>query len=269
MQPMLRIAVSAARSAGDIISRAFRDVDLIKIEKKSANDFVTEVDRAAEKAIIDQVRVAHPTHRFIGEEFGAHGSEESNVEWIIDPLDGTTNFTRGISQFAVSIAVRIDGKLEHAVIYDPVKDDEFTASRGRGAQLNGRRIRVSNQKNLTGALLVTGEPFTKETLPHMDAYQSCAKSLLEQNTAGIRRPGAAALDLAYLAAGRYDGFWEMNLKIWDIAAGILLLREAGGLVTDLAGGESYLKSGHLVAGSPKVFKEMFPIVKKHMGHITV
>lgn len=264
---MLSIAVRAARSAGDIISRAYSDVDLLKIENKSSNDFVTEVDRAAEKAVISTVRTSYPEHRFIGEEFGEHGSADSDVEWIIDPLDGTTNFTRGIPQFAVSIAVRIKGKLEHAVIYDPIKNDEFTASRGRGAQLNGRRIRVSNKKSLTGALLVTGVPFTAQTLPHIDAYHDCAKALLENNCAGIRRPGAAALDLAYLAAGKYDGFWEMNLKIWDIAAGILLLREAGGLVTDLSGGETYLKSGNLVCGSPKVFREMLPIVKEHMGHI--
>lgn len=267
MQPMLRIAVNAARAAGEIISRAYADVDLLKIENKSSNDFVTEVDRAAEKAVISTVRTSYPDHRFIGEEFGEHGAEDSDVEWIIDPLDGTTNFTRGIPQFAVSIAVRIKGKLEHAVIYDPIKHDEFTASRGRGAQLNGRRIRVSKQKSLASSLLVTGVPFTSKTLPHIDAYHACAKALLEKNSAGIRRPGAASLDLAYLAAGKYDGFWEMNLKIWDIAAGVLLIREAGGLITDLAGGESYLKTGNLMCGSPKVFREMLPIVKENMGHI--
>ena len=267
MQPMLRIAVNAARAAGDIISRAYSDVDLLKIENKSSNDFVTEVDRAAEKAVISTVRTSYPEHRFIGEEYGVQGSKDSDVEWIIDPLDGTTNFTRGIPHFAVSVAVRVKGKLEHAVIYDPIKQDEFTASRGRGAQLNGRKIRVSNRKSLTGSLLTTGVPFTAQTLQHLDAYHACSKALLERDSAGIRRPGAASLDLAYLAAGKYDGFWEMNLKIWDIAAGVLLIREAGGLITDLSGGESYLKTGNLVCGAPKVFREMLPIVKENMGHI--
>ena len=267
MQPMLRIAVTAARSAGDIICRAYQDVDLLRIEKKTTNDFVTEVDRAAEKAVIQTVRNSFPTHRFIGEEFGEHGDKESDVEWIIDPLDGTTNFTRGIPQFSVSIAVRIKGIIEHAVVYDPIKDDEFVASRGRGAQLGGKRIRISKQKGLPGALLVTGVPFTAETLPHIDAYHDCAKALLLKQSAGIRRPGSAALDLAYLAAGRYDGFWELNLKIWDIAAGVLILREAGGLISDLKGGESYLQTGNLVADTPRVFRDMMPIVKTHMGHI--
>ena len=267
MQPMLRIAVNAARAAGEIISRAYSDLDRLKVENKTGNDFVTEVDRAAEIAVISVVKNSHPDHRFIGEEFGEQGSKNSDVEWIIDPIDGTTNFTRGIPQFAVSIAVKIKGKIEHAVIYDPIKNEEFTASRGQGAQLNGRRIRVSNQKSLSGSLLVTGVPFTSETLPHIDSYHACAKALLEKNSAGIRRPGAASLDLAYLAAGKYDGFWEMNLKLWDIAAGVLLVREAGGLISDLSGGETYLESGNIVCAPPKVFKAMLPIVKEHLGHI--
>lgn len=267
MQPMLRIAVNAARSAGEIISRAYSDVDLLKVENKSQTDFVTEVDRAAEKAVISEIRKSYSDHRFVGEEFGEHGSEDAEVEWIIDPLDGTTNFTRGIPQFAVSIAARVKGKLEHAVIYDPIKNEEFTASRGQGAQLNGKRIRVSNRKSMVGSLMVTGVPFTPETMQHIDAYHACAKAILEKNSAGIRRPGAASLDLAYLAAGKYDGFWEMNLKVWDIAAGVLMVREAGGLITDLSGGETYLKKGNIVCGSPKIFRELLPIVKQHMGHI--
>jgi len=265
MQPMLRIAINAARNAGKIIDRAFRDVEVLPVEKKAANDFVTAVDRASEKAIINEIKAAHPTHRFIGEEFGEHGPKDAEYEWIIDPLDGTTNFVRGIPQFAVSIACRYKGKLEHAVIYDPIKNEEFAATRGQGATLNGRKIRVSPKKSLTGSLLVTGIPFTQETLEYIDGYNNLSKTLLLKNTAGIRRPGAASLDLAYLAAGRFDGFWEMNLKVWDIAAGVLLIREAGGLISDLNGGETYMKKGNLLCASPRIYKEMLPLVKEHLG----
>ena len=267
MQPMLRIAIQAARSAGKIIDRAFRDVDVLPIEKKTANDFVTAIDRASEKAVIDEIRAAHPNHRFIGEEFGEQGPKDAEYEWIIDPLDGTTNFVRGIPQFAVSIACRYKGKLEHAVVYDPIKNEEFAATRGQGATLNGRKIRVSPARSLTGALLVTGIPFTAETLPYIDGYNDLSKALLLKNMAGIRRPGAASLDLAYLAAGRFDGFWEINLKAWDIAAGVLLVREAGGLVSDLNGGETYMKKGHLLCATPRIYKEMLPLVKEHLGHV--
>ena len=265
MQPMLRIATNAARNAGQTIARAFRDVDLLTVENKSANDFVTAVDRASEKAIIDEIKNSFPNHRFIGEEFGEHGPKDAEYEWIIDPLDGTTNFVRGIPQFAVSIACRHKGKLEHGVIYDPIKNDEFSASRGRGAMLNGRRIRVSDRKGLTGALLVTGIPFTGETMDRLDAYFETCKALLRNNTAGIRRPGAASLDLAYVAAGRFDGFWEMNLKPWDIAAGVLLIREAGGLISDLGGGETYMTKGNILAASPRIYREMLPTVREHLG----
>ena len=269
MQPMLRIAVNAARNAGQIIDRAFRDVDMIAVEKKRANDFVTAVDKASEKAIIDEIKKAYPAHRFIGEESGVHGPKDSDYEWIIDPLDGTTNFVRGIPQFAVSIACRFKGKLEHAVVYDPIKREEFCASRGHGATLNGRKIRVSNSKSMVGALLVTGIPFTPETLEYIDQYNASAKALLMKGTAGIRRPGAAALDLAYLAAGRFDGFWELNLKPWDIAAGVLLIREAGGLISDLSGGETYMTKGNMLAANPKIYKEMLPIVKQHLGDVLI
>lgn len=265
MQPMLRIAVKAARAAGKIIDRAFRDVDILPVEKKAANDFVTEIDRASEKAVINEIKTSYPNHRFIGEEFGVHGPKESEYEWIIDPLDGTTNFVRGIPQFAVSIACRHKGKLEHAVVYDPIKNEEFCASRGHGATLNGCKIRVSGQKNMTGALLVTGIPFTPETLPYIDHYNALSKELLLKKTAGIRRPGAASLDLAYLAAGRFDGFWEMNLKTWDLAAGVLLIREAGGLVSDLSGGETYMTKGNLLCATPRIYKEMLPLVKEYLG----
>ena len=267
MQPMLRIAIQAARSAGKIIDRAFRDVDVLPIEKKTANDFVTAIDRASEKAVINEIKAVHPNHRFIGEEFGEQGPKDAEYEWIIDPLDGTTNFVRGIPQFAVSIACRYKGKLEHAVVYDPIKNEEFAATRGQGATLNGRKIRVSPARSLTGALLVTGIPFTPETLPYIDGYNDLSKALLLKNMAGIRRTGAASLDLAYLAAGRFDGFWEINLKAWDIAAGVLLVREAGGLVSDLNGGETYMKKGHLLCATPRIYKEMLPLVKEHLGHV--
>lgn len=264
---MLRIAINAARSAGQIIERAFRDVDVLKVEKKAANDFVTAVDRAAEKTIINEIKAAHPTHRFIGEEFGEQGPKDAEYEWIIDPLDGTTNFVRGIPQFAVSIACRHRGRLEHAVVYDPVKNEEFSATRGQGATLNGRKIRVSSAKSLTGSLLVTGIPFTSETMDYIDGYHNLSKALLQKNTAGIRRPGAASLDLAYLAAGRFDGFWELNLKPWDIAAGVLLIREAGGLVSDLSGAETYMSKGNLLCASPRIFREMLPMVKENLGKL--
>lgn len=269
MQAMLRLAIRAARSAGLIIDRAFRDAEIIPVENKAINDYVTAVDRAAETAIISEISAIHPTHRFIGEESGMHGPENADYEWIIDPLDGTTNFVRGIPQFAVSIACRYQGKLEHAVVYDPIKREEFCASRGQGATLNGKEIRVSAARSLTGSLLVTGIPFSKETVQHIDAYHALCKALLQHNTAGIRRPGAASLDLAYLAAGRYDGFWEMNLRPWDIAAGVLLIREAGGHVSDLNGGETYMLKGNLLCGNPEVYREMLPHVKQHLGNVVI
>lgn len=267
MQPMIRVASEAARKASEVITRAFRDIDLIKVEKKAPTDFVTAVDRAVEKILIDEIRERFPEHRFLGEESGESGDPDSEVEWIIDPLDGTTNFIRGIPQFAISIGCKVKGRLEHGLILDPIRDDEFSASRGQGARLNGKRIRVSDAKNLEGALLATGIPFGSATIPHIEAYLKCTEDLLKNNTAGIRRLGAASLDLAYLAAGRFDGFYEIDLKPWDIAAGILIVREAGGLVSDLAGGENFLDSGHILCANPKVFKEMLPIVRKNLGHL--
>ena len=267
MKPMISVASAAARKASDIITRAFRDIDLIKVEKKSQTDFVTAVDRAVEQTLIEEIKERFPDHKFIGEESGVSGNRDSDIEWIIDPLDGTTNFIRGIPQFAISIGCKVNGRLEHGLILDPIQDDEFSASRGDGARLNGKRIRVSQNKSLAGSLLATGIPFSKETLPHTEAYLQCTSDLLAQNTSGIRRMGAASLDLAYLAAGRFDGFYEMNLKPWDIAAGVLIVREAGGLVADLSGGDNYLKSGNIICGNPKVFKEMLPIVRKNLGYL--
>ena len=263
---MLNIALRAARKAGELIERATERLDVVAIEEKSRNDFVTEVDKAAEKEIIYHLKKAYPDHSILGEEGGSQPGSNTDIEWIIDPLDGTTNFIHGIPHFSVSIACRIKGQLEHAVVYDPIKREEFTASRGRGAALNGRRIRVSNRKGLPGALIGTGIPFSGYALEHISAYLAAVQEIAGQ-TSGIRRPGSAALDLAYVAAGRFDAFWEMNLNQWDTAAGLLLVKEAGGLVSDFNGGNTHFETGHVVCASPKVFKPVLQIVKKHMGHI--
>ena len=258
MNPMLNMAIKAAHEAGDIIARSADRIDQLQIENKDKNDFVTEVDRAAESAIIGILKKAYPDHSFLGEESGVHkgkNSGTSTYEWIIDPLDGTTNFLYGIPHYAVSIALKKDGKLDQAVVYDPIKDDLFYASRGGGAFLNNRRIRVSKRLSLSNALLTTGIPYLPEHGDNIDNYFNTLKILMV-DTAGIRRPGSASLDLAYVAAGRYDGFWEFALHEWDIAAGILLVQEAGGLIGDLKGGSSHLESGNICAANPKVFKDM-------------
>jgi myo-inositol-1(or 4)-monophosphatase len=265
MEPMLNMALRAARKAGEIIERALERVDLIPIEEKGRNDFVSEVDKKAEQEVIYHLKKAYPDHSFLGEESG-RSANKSDYLWIIDPLDGTTNFLHGIPHFSVSIACVYKGNLQHAVVYDPVKREEFTASRGKGAMLNGRRIRVSARKNLDGALIGTGVPFNGFALENIDAYLACLKEIAGQ-TAGIRRAGSAALDLAYVAAGRFDGFWEMNLKEWDIAAGVLLVKEAGGMLSDFKGGNDYLDYGHVVCANPKVFKPLLQVVGKHLGHI--
>lgn len=263
---MLTVALNAARKAAQIVEQAIDRLDKVVVETKTRNDFVTQVDIKAEKEIIYHLRKAYPDHTIIAEESGEDTVEESDYKWIVDPLDGTTNFIHGIPHFAVSIACVYKGRIEHAVIIDPIKREEFTASRGRGAQLNGRRLRVSDLKDLDGALIGTGIPFNGYAFEHIDAYLNCLKEIAGQ-TAGIRRPGAAALDLAYVAAGRFDGFWEIGLKPWDIAAGILLVKEAGGMLADFKGGESYLDSGNIVAGAPKVFKNLLQITQKHLGDI--
>ena len=258
MHPMLNIAVRAARAGGDFISRYIDRVDSLSITEKSRNDFVSEVDKGAEKAIIDVIRKSYPDHSILAEESGMHKGNE--YEWIIDPLDGTTNFLYGFPQFAVSIAVRHKDRIIHGVVYNPLSQELFSASRGDGAQLNGRRIRVTARKSLEGALLGTGIPYRDNQLHFLDAYLEMMKALIP-GTAGIRRPGSAALDLAFVAAGRLDGFWELDLNIWDIAAGVLLVEEAGGLVGDMNGGMDFLKSGNVVAGNPKVFKGMLQKIK--------
>ena len=257
MHPTLNIAVKAARRAASVINRASTQLDLLTVQSKSSNDFVTEVDRAAEQAIIEVLRDAFPGHGILAEESGESGPE-SEYTWIIDPLDGTTNFIHGMPQYAVSIAQTKNGVLEHAVVYDPNTNEMFTASRGAGAFLNDRRIRVSRRTRLNEALIGTGFPFRQ--FDHVDAYLAMFKELT-QKTAGIRRPGAASLDLAYVASGRFDGFWEMGLSPWDMAAGVLLIQEAGGLVSDLSGEANYLTTGNLVAGTPKIFGQLLPIIQ--------
>ena len=259
MHPMLNIAVKAARRAGSLITRASNDLDKLTIELKSHNDFVSEVDRVAEAAIIEVLREAYPQHSILAEESGL-SDMVSDYQWIIDPLDGTTNFLHGFPQYCVSIALSVKGVLTHGVIYDPTRNELFTASRGGGAFLNDRRIRVSKTLNLKDALLGTGFPFKE--FEKFDRYVAMFKELTPK-CAGIRRPGSAALDLAYVACGRYDGFWEMGLSPWDIAAGALMIKEAGGLVTDFAGEDKILESGTIVTATPKVFPALLQVVQAH------
>ncbi len=264
MEPMINIALRAARKAGEKIVRASDDLERVEVQAKGVNNFVSDVDIAAEKEIIYHLQKAYPDHAFLAEESGLSGDEDAEYRWLIDPLDGTTNFIRGIPHYAVSIACLHRGKLEHAVIVDPVRREEFTASRGRGAQLNGRRIRVSKLPGLDGALLGTGIPFKDHCDEKLGPYSKSIE-LLAGQCAGIRRAGAASLDLAYVAAGRLDAFWEIGLSPWDIAAGALLVREAGGLVADIDASENYLASGNIVCGNPKCFKAVLQTTKPLLG----
>ena len=259
MQALLNIAVSAARKAGNVIVRSLDRVNSLQVHSKTFNDFVSEVDFRAEQEIIQVIRKAHPHHAILAEESGGQG--ESEFTWVIDPLDGTTNFLHGFPQFAVSIALRHKGRFEVGVVYDPLRPELFTATRGGGAQLEGRRIRVSKARVLEGTLLGTGFPFKDQT--HLDAYLAMFKTLLPQ-AAGIRRAGSAALDLAYVAAGRLDGFWEIGLQPWDMAAGVLLIKEAGGMVGDLRGGDQYYESGNLVTGNAKVYTAMLQAIAPYV-----
>jgi myo-inositol-1(or 4)-monophosphatase len=260
--PQVNIALRAARAAGDLITRSLNRLDDLTIVDKGRNDFVSEVDRQAEQRIVQTIRRAYPNDNVLAEEGGqVAGREPNETTWIIDPLDGTTNFLHGFPQFSVSIAVSVKGRLEHAVVYDPLRNEVFSASRGAGARLNDKRIRVTNAKGLAGALLGTGFPYRQHE--HLDAYLAMFRDLLLP-TAGIRRPGSAALDLAYVAAGRLDGFWEAGLRPWDMAAGALLIREAGGLVGDFGGGERFLETGNIVAGAPKVFRDILKTLRPHL-----
>jgi myo-inositol-1(or 4)-monophosphatase len=260
MRPTTNIAVRAARSAGKLLLRYYGRVDAKSVSEKGSNDFVSEVDRAAEAAIIEVIRRAYPHHAILAEESGETAGND--FQWVIDPLDGTTNYLHGFPQFSVSIALRHRGVLESAVVYDPLREEMYTADRGGGAFLNDRRIRVTQRKDLHGALLGTGIPF-RDTR-HVDLYLAMMKALIH-DTAGIRRPGSAALDFAYLAAGRIDGFWELGLSPWDFAAGVLLVREAGGCVTDLAGGERLFETGNVVAGGLKVHQAMLRAIEPLLG----
>ena len=260
MHPMLTIAIRAARSAGDQILRAMDNVGQLQINNKGRNDYASEVDRAAEVEIIHTIRKAYPDHGILAEESGAQAGDSPYL-WIIDPLDGTTNFLHGFPQFAVSIALKNKDKIEIGVVYDPLRDELFTAERGGGAMLNNRRIRVTKQTSLTGSLLGTGFPFKEQQ--HLDAYLGMFRGLFA-DSAGIRRAGAAALDLAYVAAGRLDGYWEIGLKQWDMAAGILLVKEAGGVVTDFSFRDKFMESGHVIAGNPKMHQIMYQAIEPNV-----
>ena len=260
MQPLLNIAVRAARRAGELIVRSLNRLESLTVSSKERNDFVTEVDRAAEQEIIGSIRRLYPQHAFLAEESGRSGGEHETL-WIIDPLDGTTNFLHGFPVFAVSIACQVRGRLEHAVVYDPMRGELFTASRGAGAHLDNHRMRVSKARALEGALIATGFPYRANTR-YLDAYLAMLKAVTLQ-VAGVRRPGAAALDLAYVAAGRVDAFWEIGLSPWDTAAGTLLIQEAGGRIGTLGGAE-YRQEGHILAGSPKVYAALVELLAPHV-----
>ncbi|MCP4995523.1 MAG: inositol monophosphatase [Gammaproteobacteria bacterium] len=260
MHPMMNIAIRAARSAGNILLRYYEHVDTLTVTAKGMNDFVSEVDKAAEQAIIQTLKGSYPDHAILAEESGSH--EGNQYQWVIDPLDGTTNYLHGFPQFSISIALKHRGVLEQGVVYDPLREEMFTATRGEGALLNDRKIRVTDRKDLNGSLLGTGIPYRDQS--QMDAYLGMLKAL-SKDSAGIRRPGSAALDFAYVAAGRLDGFWEIGLNEWDYAAGALLVKEAGGTVTDLAGGERFLEGGNVVAGGLKVHAEMLKAIRPHLN----
>ena len=259
MQPMLNIAVRAARSAGELILRSADSVSRLSVDQKGKNDYASEVDRMAEREIISIIKTAYPEHAILAEESGKH--KGNDFVWIIDPLDGTTNFLHGFPQYSVSIALKYKGKLEVGVVYDPLRDELFTAKRGGGAMLNSRRLRVTNQNSLKGALIGTGFPF--KTDRDLDAYLGMFRALTTE-CAGIRRAGSAALDLAYVAAGRMDGYWEIGVMEWDMAAGILLIKEAGGVVTDFSFNDNYLESGNVIVGSPKMHQLMYQLIEPHV-----
>ena len=257
MNPMLNIAIRAVRAAENIIIRQINQVQSLPIRRKGSNDYVTEVDRRAEMVIIETIRKSYPQHAFLAEESGRQG--DSPYLWIIDPLDGTTNYLHGFPQYAISVALQYQGRLEQAIVYDPLRQELFTASRGEGAMLNDKRIRVSGQKKMADALIGTGFPHRDQI--RLNEYMETLRNLLPAS-ADIRRAGAAALDLAYVACGRLDGFWEFGLKPWDIAAGALLITESGGLVSDLKGDQAYLENGDIIAASPGIFQEMQEIIQQ-------
>ena len=261
LHPMTNVAVKAARAAGNLINRAALDVESVRVSQKQANDFVTEVDQAAEQAIIETLLNAYPGHGIWAEESGkTHGAKDSEFVWIIDPLDGTTNFIHGMPIYCVSIALAVKGRVEHGVVYDPTRNDLFTATRGRGAYLNDRRIRVSKRTRLQECLISTGFPFRQS-----DDFNTYLRMMgdVMQRTAGLRRPGAAALDLAYVAAGFTDGFFETGLQPWDMAAGSLLVTEAGGLVGNFTGEADFLEQKECLAGAPRIYGQLVSLLGKY------
>ena len=266
LHPMINVAIKAARAAGSIINRAALDVESVRISQKQVNDFVTEVDHAAENAIIETLLTAYPGHGIHAEESGKeHGAKDSEFVWIIDPLDGTTNFIHGLPVYCVSIGLAVKGKIEQAVIYDPSRNDLFTATKGRGAYMNDRRLRVSKRTHLKDCLISTGFPFRPG-----DNFQNYLKMMgdVMQRTAGLRRPGSAALDLAYVAAGFTDGFFETGLQPWDVAAGSLLITEAGGLVGNFTGDADFLEQKECLAGNPKIYGQLVSILGKYSKFAT-
>jgi myo-inositol-1(or 4)-monophosphatase len=260
MQPLLNIAITAARAAGNIIIRYMNRVDSVSVQSKRRNDFVSEVDHMAEQEIIAIIRRGYPQHAILAEESGRRGGDE--YQWLIDPLDGTTNYLHGFPQYAISIGLKHKDTLQLGVVYDPFKDELFAAYRGAGATLNSRRIRVSETNGMTGALIGTGIPYRPDQ--DLDAYLATLKALI-RDTAGVRRAGSASLDLAYVACGRLDGFWEFGLRPWDIAAGVTLIQEAGGIVGDMSGGSGFLHTGNVLAANPKVFKAMVRTLRPHLA----
>jgi len=254
MHALLNVAVMAARRAGGTLIRNLVKLEKLKVEQKGHNEYVSEADRAAERAVIDVILKHYPDHAILAEESGAQGSADADTVWIIDPLDGTTNYLHRFPVFAVSIGVQVNGRMEHAVVYDPLRQELFTATRGNGAQLDEHKIRVSGQKELERALVGTGFPY-RQADSELEPYLRMLGKVV-RNTSGVRRPGAAALDLCYVAAGRLDAFWETGLAPWDMAAGSLIIREAGGIVSALDGGEDYLDTGHILCGTPKIYKDL-------------
>jgi myo-inositol-1(or 4)-monophosphatase len=249
MHGMVNIAIRAARRAGELMIRQLNHLETLEVAEKGRNELVTQVDRACEAAIVEIIKDHYPEHAILAEEGGAAGDHE--YCWIIDPLDGTTNYVHGFPVFSVSIGVTRNGELEHGVVYDPLRQEIFSASRGAGAQLDGRRIRVSKRTTLRQSLVATGFPY-RANLLHVDRYLEMLKAVMLES-AGVRRPGSAALDLCYVAAGRVEAFWEIGLSQWDIAAGALIIREAGGRISDFHGGDGYLETGNVIAGAPKVY----------------
>ncbi len=259
MSGILNIAVQAAYNAGNIIQQESKNLGRIKVDRKGHNDYVSEVDKKAEQIIINTILKAFPNHNILGEEQGLIDNK-SEVTWIIDPIDGTTNYIHGHPQYSISIAVKHEDKITHAAIFDPNRNDIYTAEIGKGAQLNNSRIRVTNTANLADSLLATGFPTYDMTL--LDKYLAIFKDML-LSTAGQRRAGSAALDLAYVASGMVDGFWEFNLKPWDIAAGYLLVKEAGGLVCDFEGTQKMFETGNIIAANPKLISQILKVIQNH------